>query len=95
MRYFIKPEDSALAWLLNIDATPRTLPFFPDDNGTGLVVAQLLSGKVLAEVLPTDAHVRLVCGNGVPLGRLYFHVPKTRLYPVCPELSAESFGGNV
>lgn len=95
MRYFIKPEDPALAWLLNIDAAPSTLPFFPDDSGTGLVVAQLISGKVLAEVLPTEEHVRLVCGSGVPLGRLYFHVPKTRLYSVCPELRSESFGGNV
>lgn len=95
MRYFIKPEESALSWLLNIDATPCTLPFFPDDNTTGLVVAQLLSGKVLAEVLPTEEHVKLVCGGGVPLGRLYFHIPKTQLYSVCPELSSESFGGNV
>ena len=95
MRYFIKPEDSALTWLLNIDAAPSTLPFFPDDSGAGLVVAQLLSGKILAEVLPTEEHVRLVCGSGVPLGRLYFHIPKAQLYSVCPELSSESFGGNV
>lgn len=95
MRYFIKPEESSLAWLLSIDAVPCTLPFFPDDNATGLVVAQLLSGKVLAEVLPTEEHVKLVCGSGVPLGRLYFHIPKTQLYSVCPELSSESFGGNV
>jgi hypothetical protein len=95
MRYFIKPDGAALTWLLNVDAAPRTLPFFPDDNATGLVVAQLLSGKILAEVLPTEAHVRLVCGGGVPLGRLYFHVPKMQLYAVCPELSSESFGGNV
>ncbi|NDD53103.1 hypothetical protein EBZ39_04350 [bacterium] len=95
MRYFIKPADPALTWLLNIDAAPSTLPFFPNDSGVGLVVAQLLSGKILAEVLPTEEHVRLVCGGGVPLGRLYFHVPKARLYPVCPKLSSESFGGNV
>jgi hypothetical protein len=95
MRYFIKPENAELTWLLNIDAAPSTLPFFPDDSGIGLVVAQLLSGKILAEVLPTEEHIRLVCGGGVPLGRLYFHIPKTQLYSVCPELSAESFGGNV
>lgn len=95
MRYFIKPEESALTWLLKIDAAPCTLPFFPDDNATGLVVAQLLSGKVLAEVIPTEEQVKLVCGGGVPLGRLYFHIPKTQLYSVCPELSSESFGGNV
>lgn len=95
MRYFIKPENAVLPWLLTIDATPSTLPFFPDDKNTGLVVAQLLSGKILAEVLPTEEHVKLVCGGGVPLGRLYFHIPKTRLYAVCSELSSESFGGNV
>jgi hypothetical protein len=95
MRYFIKPENSALSWLLEIDTTPSTLPFFPDDSDIGLVVAQLISGRILAEVLPTEEHVRLVCGGGVPLGRLYFRIPKEQLYPVCPDLTSESFGGNV
>lgn len=94
MRYFIKPDEPALTWLLNVDAAPRTLPFFPNDNSTGLVVAQLLSGKILAEVLPTEDQVKVVCGGGVPLGRLYFQVPKARLYAVCHELNSESFGGN-
>ena len=95
MRYFIKPENAALSWLLDIDATPSTLPFFPDGKETGLVVAQLISGRILAEVLPTEAQVSLVCGGGVPLGRLYFLIPKEQLYQVCSDLTAESFGGNV
>lgn len=95
MRYFIKPDNPALTWLLGVDASPRTLPFFPNDANTGLVVAQLISGRVLAEVLPTEEHVKLVCGSGVPLGRLYFHIPKTQLYDVCADLTPESFGGNV
>ena len=95
MRYFIEPESSALSWLLDIDSTPSTLPFFPDDNETGLVVAQLISGRILAEVLPTEEHVGVVCGSGVPLGRLYFRIPKEQLYPVCPDLTAESFGGDL
>ena len=94
MRYFIKPDEPALSWLLGIDASPRTLPFFPEDADTGLVVAQLLSGKVLAEVLPTEAQVRLACGAGVPLGRLFFQIPKEQLYPVCDDLSPRSFGGS-
>ena len=94
MRYFIKPQNSAaLSWLLNIDTTPSTLPFFPEDDNSGLVVAQLISGKILAEVLPTVSHVKLVCGGGVPLGRLYFRIPKNQLYPVCDDLKPESFGG--
>jgi hypothetical protein len=94
MRYFIEPDTQPLAWLLGIDETPRTLPFFPDNADTGLVVAQLISGRILAEVLPTEDHVKVACGGGVPLGRLYFHVPKTQLYPVCSDLTPESFGGN-
>lgn len=94
MRYFIKPDSPPLSWLLSLDDTPCTLPFFPPDNETGLVVAQLISGKILAEVLPTEAHVKLVCGGGVPLGRLYFRVPKAQLFAVCPDLTSESFGGS-
>ena len=94
MRYFIKSQNSAaLSWLLNIDTTPSTLPFFPEDGNSGLVVAQLISGKILAEVLPTVSHVKLVCGGGVPLGRLYFRIPKNELYTVCDDLKPESFGG--
>jgi hypothetical protein len=97
MRYFIKSKDSksvpVLTWLLHMDSTPTVLPFFPEDGTFGLVVAHLLSGRVFAEVLPTLDSVTEVCGEGVPLGRLYFQIPRDRLYSVCPELTPESFGG--
>lgn len=94
MRYFIKPQNAvALAWLMEIDPTPSTLPLFPEDENCGLVVAQLISGKVLAEVLPTVSQVKISCGSGVPLGRLYFKVPKAQLYPLCDDLKPDSFGG--
>jgi hypothetical protein len=94
MRYFIKPKtNSVLSWLLAADATPSTLPSFPENDKLGLVVAQLVSGQVLAEVLPVAAKVAVVCGGGVPLGRLYFQIPRKQLYSVCPELTPESFGG--
>ena len=93
MRYFIKPQKTALLpWLLNIDPAPSTLPSLPEDD-RGLVVAQLISGSVIAEVLPTISQVTLACGSGVPLGLLYFRVPKIALYPVCPDLKPETFGG--
>ena len=85
MRYFIKPKDSksvpVLTWLLNMDATPAVLPFFPEDGTLGLVVAHLLSGTVFAEVLPNPDSVPMV------------QIPRDRLYSVCPELTPESFGG--
>jgi hypothetical protein len=94
MRYFVKPKTaSILSWLLAADATPSTLPSFPENDKLGLVVAQLVSGQVIAEVLPVPSQVVLTCGGGVPLGRLYFQIPKKQLYTVCPELTAESFGG--
>jgi len=99
MRYFIKPKTSTgqpvdtLAWLLNIDSTPTVLPVFPDTTDLGLVVAHLLSGEVFAEVLPHPNNVTEACGPGLPLGRLYFQVPKDRLYSVCGELNPKVFGG--
>lgn len=97
MRYLIKPNDSksvpVLTWLLHLDAAPTVLPTFPEDGTLGLVVAHLLSGRVFAEVLPTPDSVAEACGAGVPLGRLYFQIPRDRLYSVCPELTPDSFGG--
>jgi hypothetical protein len=93
MRYFIKPETDVLTWLLEIDAKPSTLPFFSKDACLGLVVAHLISGTVIAEVLPAPEQVPLACGGGLPLGRLYFQIPRDRLYNVCPDLSPESFRG--
>jgi len=93
MRYFIKPKDPVLTWLLNIDSTPTVLPIFPESGILGLVVAHLLSGEVFAEVLPQQKQVLEACGGGLPLGRLYFQIPRDRLYSVCPELTPEIFGG--
>lgn len=93
MRYFLKPEQSVLDWLLSHDAEPHILPVFPEDEHTGLVVAHLLSGGVFAEVIPTAAHVATACGSGLPLGRLYFQVPKNLLYSVCENLQPGDFGG--
>lgn len=93
MRYFINPKQDVLDWLLTIDATPATLPTFSENDGLGLVVAHLVSGSVLAEVLPLPAQVAVSCGDGVPLGRLYFQIPRDRLYSVCPDLTPESFRG--
>lgn len=93
MRYFIKPEKPVLRWLLRIDGSPGVLPEFPDDNRLGLVVVHLISGATLAEVIPAPAHVKTACGDGLPLGRLYFQIPKDRLYSVCPDLTPDSFSG--
>ncbi|NDD52924.1 hypothetical protein EBZ39_03450 [bacterium] len=98
MRYLIKPQEpsktlSLLSWLLAADATPKTLPVFPDNTELGLVVAHLVAGTVVAEVLPTTESVIAACGPGLPLGRLYFQVPKNLLYSACPELDSNSFGG--
>jgi len=93
MRYFLKPAKSVLAWLLDHDVHPHVLPVFPEDEEIGLVVAHLLSGGVFAEVIPTPKHLPLVCGHGIPLGRLYFQIPKSLLYSVCDGLGPEHFGG--
>jgi hypothetical protein len=95
MRYFIKPnaaEESLLDTMLAEDSTPRILPVFPQDEMLGLVVLHLISGRVLGEVLPCPAAVITACGPGLPLGRLYFQVPRTRLFDLCPELKPEVFG---
>lgn len=99
MRYFIKPKRSLdravplLTWLLHIDSMPTVLPVFPEEDDLGLVVAYLLSGEVFAEVLPHPQKVAEICGHGLPLGRLYFQIPRDRLYSVCENLTPEIFGG--
>lgn len=95
MRYFLDlpKKDVALRLLTEIDAQPRTLPIFPQSSEHGLVVAQLISGNVIAEVIPTPDHVTTACGGGVPLGRLYFQIPKNLLYTLCPELTPDVFLG--
>jgi len=92
VRYFIKPKSgTVLSWLLDIDAAPGVLPIFPKDPAVGLVVAQLMAGRVLAEVLPRPETVSVAVGPGVPLGRLYFQIPKNRLFAVCPDLTNLAF----
>jgi len=84
MRYLLKPDEPVLEWLLNFDDQPSVLPTFPADADHALVVAQLLSGNVFAEVIPAADDVASIVGGGVPLGRLYFQIPKKAVYSVCP-----------
>jgi len=92
-RYFLESNADVLSWLLDHDGQPHVLPIFPEEDTCGLVVAHLLSGGVFAEVIPTPTHVREACGDGLPLGRLYFRIPKNLLYSVCENLHPEDFGG--
>lgn len=94
MRHFIKPDVTTLSWLLQHDSEPHVLPIFPENDSDGLVVAHLLSGGVFAEVIPTPAHILEACGDGLPLGRLYFQVPREALYGVCENLNPGDFGGS-
>ena len=95
MRYFLNlpKKDTTLLVLTGLDPTPRALPIFPSSSDLGLVVAQLVSGSVIAEAIPTPAHVPIACGEGVPLGRLYFQISKDLIYKLCPELTQEVFSG--
>jgi hypothetical protein len=93
MRFFLKPDKPVLNWLLDHDVEPHILPVFPEDDKSGLVVAHLLSGGVVAEVIPTAEHVVTACGNGIPLGRLYFQIPRSLLYNVCDGLLPQDFLG--
>jgi hypothetical protein len=90
MRYIIKPQQPTLVWLEKHAPQPRVYPTKPSDS-RALVVAHLFAGKVVAEVIPNRAAFPAACGSGVPLGRLYFQVPKELLYGVCPELKPTSF----
>jgi hypothetical protein len=94
MRFFLKPDKPVLEWLLDNDAEPHILPVFPKDERSGLVVAHLLSGGIVAEVIPTAEHVATACGNGIPLGRLYFQIPRSLLYNACDNLLPKDFLGD-
>jgi hypothetical protein len=89
-RYFLN-HSCSLDWLLKQDSRPDILPKFPDDDSFGLVVAYLASGQVLSEVVTSPQTFVEVCGPGLPLGRLYFHISKNRLYSVCDGLTPEAF----
>ena len=91
-RYFLN-STCTLEWLLKQDSRPDILPYFPEDAAFSLVVAYLASGQVISEVIVGPQTFDGVCGSGVPLGRLYFHISKNRLYSVCPQLTPESFSG--
>ena len=92
MRYTITPPTPALLdWLCENGGPARVVPSF--SNRTGLVVAHLVAGKVVAEVVPNPDVFSTACGSGVPLGRLYFQVPRELLYSVCPNLKPSSFKG--
>lgn len=82
MRYILSaPEKNVLKWLLSFDSEPNVLPLNP--GPLGLVVAHLVSGKVIAEALPSPQSVQKVCGAGVPLGRLYFKIPREEIIANC------------
>lgn len=93
MRYFLKQlaPDYVLTWLTSQDPEPRAVPVFPEETETALVVTHLLGGNVFAEVATSPKHLAEICGQGFPLGRLYFQIPKFALYRVCPELTPEAF----
>lgn len=91
MRYLLRPEESVLDWLLARDNEPTILPVFPESADFALVVAHLLSGDVYAEVIPAADNVQSIVGGGIPLGRLYFQIPKKALYKVCPEITPAAF----
>ena len=93
MRYVIQSNGSVLPWLFKQDDKPSAAPVFSDDENTGLVVAYLLNGRVYAEVVPTVAQLRVICGKGFPFGRLFFHVNKKDLFRVCANLSEQAFMG--
>lgn len=93
MRYFLKAvrPDAVLSWLLDQDPAPRPVPVLPDTRELALVVTQLLGGTVFAEVITSAAQFAEICGSGFPLGRLYFQIPRSELYRVCPGLNPAAF----
>lgn len=91
MRYFLEPEQDVLAWCLSHDRKPHVLPRFPTEKPLGLVCAHLIEGKVFAEVVTSADNLVEICGVGFPLGRLYFQIPKSALYMVCPPLTPAAF----
>jgi len=91
MRYLLKPPVAILSWLLKRDPDPKILPSFPEDNNKGLVVTSLIGGSVYAKVIPKPDDYAKACGDGLPLGRVYFQILKSELYMVCPALSEDAF----
>lgn len=81
-RYILtKKTNDILSYLAGFDAHPRVYPTSP---GTlGLVVCHLVGGSVIAEALPSPQQFKKICGDGVPLGRLYFKVPRADIEDMC------------
>lgn len=94
-RYVLELEGDKLAWLFERDHEPSVLPLFSDlPDDMGMVCAHLVRDKLQAEVVTSPEHVVEVCGPGLPTGRLYFQIPKSELYSVCPSLTPAAFGGS-
>jgi hypothetical protein len=92
MRYILRPPGDTLQWLFKQDSQPHVLPFLPEEKERSLICAQLVAGEILAEVVLSADHLAEVCGQGFPLGRLYFQISRSALYSVCPELTPAVFG---
>lgn len=92
MRHILNlPAPETLDWLSQNDGEPNVLPVFPNNNALGLVVAHLVSGHIVAEVLTRPQQVKKICGLGIPLGRLYFQIQRNLLYKFCSTLKVEDF----
>lgn len=92
MRYVLDLPGNPLNWLLEKDVKPSAVPIFPTQEKYGLVCAQIVGGRVSAEVVTSAEHLVEVVGPGFPLGRLYFQIEKSALYSVCPALTPDVFG---
>jgi hypothetical protein len=90
-RYLLETQEPVLDWLMARDDEPTILPVFPESQDLALVVAHLLSGDVYAEVIPAADNVKSIVGGGIPLGRLYFQIPKKAIYNVCPNIAPDAF----
>jgi hypothetical protein len=96
MRHVLQPSvKSVLVWLIQLDPNPKTVPVFPEDPETRLVVAHLLNGKCYAEVVLNAKHLITVCGRGFPLGRLFFHVKNVDIADCCVTLPATTKKGEL
>ena len=93
-RYILELDGDQQAWLFEHDHRPSVLPLFSGlAEDEGLVCAHLVRNELVAEVVVSPAHIAEVCGNQLPTGRLYFQIPKSELYMVCPSLTPAAFEG--
>lgn len=85
-RFELETKGDMLEWLLARDNQPQPVPAFPSTIDRGLVVAQLVAGKVKAEVITSAEQLVALAGKQLPHGRLYFQIDKSALYSICPAL---------